>query len=308
MMARLQKIVIFVLLAIASGCAGILGTQGNLGWVLAIFALLFCGHAVVLAFEFMLVAVVNRSDPAPAARAGELFRAWWGEVVTDPQVFCWQQPFRSRTQPDHLPPASNRVGVVFVHGFVCNRGLWNPWLIRLRRLGVPFVAVNLEPVFGSIDDYTPIIEQAVHDIETATRNPPLIVAHSMGGLAVRAWLADHHADARVCHVVTIGTPHRGTLLAKLALSLNARQMRPNSEWQRALVRREPTSRHARFTCFYSNCDNIILPASSATLEGAENRHLAGVAHVHFARQEVVFREVLQRVGLATATRPPGEAL
>jgi triacylglycerol esterase/lipase EstA (alpha/beta hydrolase family) len=260
-----------------------------------VFGLFAAGHAIVLGVEFILLVVASRANPAHSAGAGELARAWWGEVVTAPQVFCWHQPFRSRAEPDNLSPAaSGRVGILFVHGFVCNRGLWNPWLARLRERGVPFVAVDLEPVFGSIDNYSPIIERAVRRIEAATGRPPLIVAHSMGGLAVRAWLDAYQSDARVHHVVTIGTPHRGTWLANFAFAANVWEMRLDSEWQHALMRREPTARYAMFTCFHSRCDNIVFPISTATLPAADNRQLTGVAHVHMAREEVIFQEILRQ--------------
>jgi triacylglycerol lipase len=41
-------------------------------------------------------------------------------------------------------------------------------------------------VFGGIDDYAPLIEQAVQQVTQATGRPPLLVCHSMGGLAARA--------------------------------------------------------------------------------------------------------------------------
>jgi triacylglycerol lipase len=305
MLARLQQFTTFAALAIALACAAILAASGRPLWAVAAFVVIASGHAIVLAFEFLLLPWANRDDPAPAASVGELLHAWWGEVLAVTQVFCWQQPFRSRAQPDNLPSrGAGAAGIVFVHGFVCNRGLWNPWLGRLRRLGVPIVAVDLEPVFGSIDDYVAIIDRAVRRVEASTGTCPLIVAHSMGGLAVRAWLDACQADARVRHVVTIGTPHRGTLLARFALAPNARQMRPESGWQRTLAAREPRARYASFTCFYSHCDNIVVPASTATLPGADNRHVSGVGHVNLARQQIVLREVLRRAGIAGAPWAP----
>jgi triacylglycerol esterase/lipase EstA (alpha/beta hydrolase family) len=214
-------------------------------------------------------------------------------------VFCWRQPFRSRAEPDFLPEAPGRRGVVLVHGFVCNRGLWNPMMAWLRSRGVPFVAVNLEPVFGSIDRYADIVEAAVRRVEAATGQPPVIVAHSMGGLATRAWMAAHDADERVHRVITIGTPHHGTLLGGFGHTRNAREMRLGSDWQRRLSAREPPGRFERFTCFYGHCDNIVFPASSATLPGADNRHVASVAHVQMAHQDEVWNEVLRWVGSAT---------
>ncbi|MFL5074340.1 MAG: esterase/lipase family protein, partial [Microvirga sp.] len=188
---------------------------------------------------------------------------------------------------------------------VCNRGLWNPLMTRLRALGVPFVAVNLEPVFGSIDRYADIIEHAVQRVEAATGQPPVIVAHSMGGLATRAWLAACPGDERVHRVITIGAPHRGTLLGRFGHTPNTRQMRIGSDWQQQLAAREPPHRFARFTCYYGHCDNVVFPASTATLPGADNRHVAGVAHVHMAHQDEVFNEVLRWVGPDGMSVSPG---
>ncbi|MBC7939908.1 MAG: alpha/beta hydrolase, partial [Chitinophagaceae bacterium] len=171
--------------------------------------------------------------------------------------------------------------------------IWNPWLKRLTAQGTPFVAVNLEPVFGSIDDYTPRIEAAVCSLERCTGQAPVIVAHSMGGLAVRRWWSERGDDARVHHAITVGTPHHGTWLARFAMTHNSRQMQHLSGWLRTLVQREPSSRAARFTCFYSHCDNVVFPPSTATLPGADNRHLSGVAHVRMADRPEPFEE-LQR--------------
>lgn len=277
---------------------------GHPGWAVAGAVSIVGGYALVLALEFALLRLAHGDDPTPRATPTQLLRAWWGEVRAAPRVFCWRQPFRSRRWPDHLPAAAQgRRGLLLVHGFFCNRGVWNPWLQRLRAQGVPYVAVNLEPVSGSIDDYAQILERAVQQLERCTGVPPVIVAHSMGGLAVRRWLAGagQAGDARVHHIVTIGTPHRGTWLARWALSTNMREMRIDSPWQRLLGTSELAWRPAKFTCFYSHCDNIVFPPATATLPGADNRHLPGVAHVEMVDEPAPWTEVQRR--LAAPLRP-----
>ena len=193
-------------------------------------------------------------------------------MLTAPQVFCWRQPFRSRAEPDFTPPAAyGRRGVVLVHGFVCNRALWNPWMTRLRAERIPFIAVNLEPVFGSIDRYAAIVDDAVRRLEATTGTAPVLVAHSMGGLAARAWMAASGGEDRVHRVVTIGTPHHGTWLARFGQTLNGREMRIGSDWLAHLTRQEPPRRYAKFTCYYSHCDNIVFPAGTATLARGKKR-------------------------------------
>jgi triacylglycerol lipase len=304
MLARAQQVITISWLAATIGWLVYFLSQGRPGVALIGALLIASVHALVLGLEFLLLRFINRGDPAPPATVRDLLRAWWGEVCTATLVFGWRQPYCSTHEPDHLPDsARGRRGVVLVHGFVCNRGLWNPWMCRLRAAGVPFVALNLEPVLGSIERYPALIEAAVRRVEDATGEPPLIVAHSMGGLAVRAWFNAYDGDARVHSVVTIGSPHNGTWMARFGLVHNAREMRQGGDWLLALAQQEPAARRARFTCFYSHCDNIVLPASTATLPGADNRHVPGVAHVQLVFQDVVFDEVLCR--LTANSRSPG---
>ncbi|MDO8717986.1 MAG: alpha/beta fold hydrolase [Polaromonas sp.] len=284
MLAYLQKIVTLSVLAAAFGwlayfwtCAPVLAVAG--------FALMALGYTGFLAIEFLLMKQVNKDDPVPPPTWKALLGAWWAESLTAPQVFCWRQPFRSNAIPDQLSPEAvigGRRGVVFVHGLLCNRGFWTPWMARLQRSGHAFAALNLEPIWGSIDDYVPQIEAAVQQVTRATGRAPLLVCHSMGGLAARAWLKNMKAEARVHHVVTIATPHHGTWLARFGRGHNGRQMHLHSDWHAQLDHDMPVDRHALFACWYSNCDNIVFPASSATLPGADNRLVLGAAHVQLA--------------------------
>jgi pimeloyl-ACP methyl ester carboxylesterase len=239
------------------------------------------GYSVFLAIEFAALNWLNRNDPAGRARWRELLRAWWVETNTAPQVFCWWQPFRSQAIADYLPSQRQR-GVVFIHGFICNRGLWTPWMRQLRQQHRAFVSVSLEPVFGSIDDYAATIDQAVQRVTQATGCAPVLICHSMGGLAARAWLREPANDQRVHHVITIGTPHHGTWLGQFSTAINGRQMRLNSPWLQQLRSVEPAQRFTRFTCWYSNCDNVVFPASTAILPAAQCQFLPGVAHVSLA--------------------------
>jgi pimeloyl-ACP methyl ester carboxylesterase len=298
--------------------SGVLLSGVWIGWmwprydvvVVSLLSLLIAGYSLVLAIEVVAGAIINRSDPVPRATALEWLGAWWQEVKVAPKVFAWRQPFRWRTLPDNqvasgsFPPA-----VIFIHGFLCNRGFWLPWMERLKALGVPYVSVNLEPIFGSIDDYAPLVDAAVTTATALTGKPPTLICHSMGGLAARAWVASApDAASRVHKIITIGTPHRGTWLARFSHLDNGRQMRLECDWQLGLEKRElalnPERNAARFVCWFSNTDNIVFPASTATLPGADNRLVVGAAHVALAFHPRVMEESLAMV--ASAGRLPSE--
>jgi pimeloyl-ACP methyl ester carboxylesterase len=292
--ARLQRLTTLTLLCAAVAWAAWFLPLSPLIAFVGVAGILL-GHTVFLGAELLLLATVARPEGAPRPPAGELVRAWIGETFISPQVFCWRQPFRWRAVPDHLPAASGRRGVVLVHGFVCNRGFWNPWLSRLRELDVPFAAVNLEPLAGPIEAYAPILDAAVRRVQEATGLPPVLVCHSMGGLAARAWLA-RTGQGRVHHVVTLGSPHRGTWLAHWSRLPNGRQMIPDNAWLQQLAT-APLHGAPPFTCWYSNCDNVVFPVETATLPGADNRMVRAAGHVQLA-----FRAEVMKATIALITR------
>lgn len=300
MVARLQRTTVFLLWTVSLLWFGTQAIEGR--WIAAIIGalLLLNLQQLLLAVEFfVLIPLVNRGDAAPRPTFMQLLRAWWRESLTAHNVFGWEQPFRSLAHEDTLGAAApGQRAVVLVHGFFCNRGVWNRWVPRLREAGVPHIALLMEPPFAGIDSNVATIDDAIVRATQATGLPPVLVCHSMGGLALRAWWRSHAASAasRVHSVITIASPHQGTFTAQLASGDNARQMRRNSPWLSALAEDEAEDgRRRHFTCFYSHCDNIVMPASTGVLPGADNRHIDGMPHIALVYAPEVWAEVLRRV-------------
>jgi triacylglycerol lipase len=285
--AWIQRLLTLSLLFFSCGCAWRLWNQ-SLAWAMACLLIPLGMSGILLGIQFFALYFINRHDPVPQAKILQHLKAWWGELRASVLIFNWWQPFRHTAEHDCLLPSTKgQVGMVLVHGYFCNRAFWTLWLRRLRSEGRVFVAVDLEPAFGSIDSYVEIIDNAVRRVQAATGLPPVLVAHSMGGLAIRAWLAwrganNQDTEALVRRVITLGTPHHGTWLGNFAHSTNGAQMRLNSTWLELLRTREAPHIAAKFVCFYANCDNIVFPVSSATLEGADNRFVGSLGHVAIA--------------------------
>jgi triacylglycerol lipase len=296
MVARMLRVSIGMLGLLSFAWFALFASQGR--WLMAFSGtlLLLNVQPVVLALEFFaLLPWVNRHDAAPKANLLQLVQAWWVESLTAHDLFGWQQPFRSTRHPDTLVLAQRgQRAVILVHGFMCNRGVWNRCMPLLRDQGVAFAALTLEPPFVGLDHHAAALDDAIELAWRSTGVAPLLVCHSMGGLVARAWWRERAATAatRVHHVVTIGTPHDGAFTARFARAANARQMRQGGEWLRLLADAERNGAARHFTCFYSHCDNIVLPASSGRLPGADNRHLPGWPHVALIHAPQVWQHVL----------------
>jgi triacylglycerol lipase len=293
MIARIQQTVVFLILA--GLCAWIWHVLPDYSRIYLGFLTLAIVYIAYVAILFIAIHYLNRHDPQPRAMLWALLQACLREASTAPSVFLWRQPFRTHAVPDFLP-TSQKPGVVFIHGFFCNRAFWSPWMRQLRTENRAFASVTLEPAFGSIDDYATIVEAAVAKVTLAAGQAPTLICHSMGGLAARAWLRSHAAnDDRIKRVITIGTPHFGTALSTekaLLPFINTHQMQRLGAWTQQLAKDEPTARYNKFTCWYSNCDNIVVPTSTAMLSGADNQLVTAQGHVSMAFSQRVMQESL----------------
>ena len=301
MIARMQQA--FVLLSLVAALTWYL-VLSHLGYVPGAIlgaAAILLSFPILLAFEFVLLGLHGCSRTVQKPSPIELLAALGHEVITAPVVFCWRQPFRSNAMPDLLSSgALGRRGVLLVHGLFCNRGFWHPWLKVLRERRIPYVAVTLEPPFDSIERYANTLEAAVRTLTEHTGLSPVVVAHSMGGLAVRQWLTTVREDSLPVHrTFTIGSPHQGTWMARFSRTTNGRQMRQGSEWLTDLRSRERRDVHQHFVCYFSNCDNIVFPAECATLPQAENRLLTGRPHVAMAFDPVIRDAVLKELEMTS---------
>lgn len=305
MLARILRALLLVELAGAAAIAGWLATRG---WSLpeALLGGAFgplSVHGGIIAADFAIARLAGSETP-PQWRPTpvQAIAMYLRELALSIRTFTFAQPLLA-----HLPLAGARIAtpgrlpVLMIHGYFCNRGLWRPLARHLANRGHPTGAIDLEPVFGSIDAYGPRIADALAELRRAHAGPVVLVCHSMGGLAARAYLRRYGPDG-VAAVVTLGTPHRGTVLARLGHGRNVRQMRPDSDWLRSLAADESSvRRQAPFTVVLSHHDNIVVPQADQTVPGARTVELGRVGHIALAYDRRAWEIVERALDDAAAT-------
>lgn len=249
------------------------------------------GHAALLGLEFLLTCQLGRraEQPVDATRLdqGGALTAWLAEVPTALRVFGIQMPWTG-DRPLASAEQPSRPPIVLIHGYFCNRAVFRQLATHLASRGHSVESVNLEPVFGSIDQYPPLISKAVENaLRASTCDQVTLIGHSMGGIAARAYMRDF-GHSKVAQVITLGSPHQGTELARIGHTEIVRQLRPGNPWLKELARSEPPDRYHLFTVILSEHDNIVTPQRTQTLPGARTICLRGLGHVDLACHAAVF--------------------
>jgi triacylglycerol esterase/lipase EstA (alpha/beta hydrolase family) len=91
-----------------------------------------------------------------------------------------------------------------------------------------------------------------------------ILAHSMGGLASRYYLEELGGDEYVDSLVTLGTPHQGSVLATFGwFTRGGRAMTPGSDFLEEL--NEDYCEDVEYTVVWSKDDRTIRPAENARM-------------------------------------------
>lgn len=214
-------------------------------------------------------------SPAPKLSPGQWLGMVLGEYLAFLFSFVVLIPFeRLWMAPDRLRPGQRPV--LLVHGYGCSRGVW--WKIRrdLEAAGHTVATVSLYPPYTSIGKLVPLLQQRIDEACAATGAQQVtLIAHSMGGLVCRSYLA-RHGIARVKQLITIASPHQGSEIARIGIGQNAREMEPGSLWLRDLAT-EPVKIP---TCsIRTPHDNYVMPQEYQRLSGAEDIELAGIGHL-----------------------------
>jgi triacylglycerol lipase len=248
----------------------------NLPAVSAVLAAL----AVLLGWRVGIVGTtyafaVAYHSPAPKLGLLRAIGMVLAEYLAFLKLFLVIQPFERLWMGADRLPQGRRV-VLLIHGYGCNRGAW--WWLR-RRLedaGYAVATLNLEPPYIAIEHYLAALDARIEAAcaEAGVRQVTLI-GHSMGGLVARAYL-EQKGCGRVEQLITMATPHAGSVLSRIGMGANSRQMEFNSPWIKALWQQRP---ELPMVSLRTSHDNFVMPQDSQRFPGARDVELPALGHL-----------------------------
>ena len=186
----------------------------------------------------------------------------------------------------YLAGRNARYPVLLVHGYAATEFAWTPLRRALVQAGFGhIVSLNYnsfaaDPVAVAAE----LTHQALQTLAAAGAPRIHLVGHSLGGLIIRSALAASAAlSSQTASAVTIASPHRGALLARIAPGRCARIMKrgPASE-----LREVDAPGPDRWLAYYSDADRVVPPASARLDDPryrAANLLIPGCGHLTICR-------------------------
>jgi pimeloyl-ACP methyl ester carboxylesterase len=139
-----------------------------------------------------------------------------------------------------------------------------------------------------------------------------VVGYSAGGVVARLWVRDYGGAKLARRVVTLGSPHHGTTVARAAASFApdqcpqaCHQLVPESDLLASLNKDDETPAGPLWMSIWSADDEVIGPAESSRLDGAVNVDIrkpcssgAKISHGRLPTDAAVLGLVLRSIGEA----------
>lgn len=175
--------------------------------------------------------------------------------------------------------AGRRGPVLLIHGWSLNRGCF--WLLRRRLLRdgwSPVCCLDYRSLRSDVEGGAARLRDAVDHLAHAlgTRQPVTLIGHSLGGLVAR-YYARRYPAAAVRRIVTLGTPHRGTQLARLHGG-RGHKLAPGSQFLNTLNAADRVPHQFDVIAIHSSFDAMLLPPHNAEYPVAFNIRVNDVGH------------------------------
>jgi len=181
--------------------------------------------------------------------------------------------------------ARSTLPVVLVHGIWNRAEIFTALKTYLEMNGHTVYALSMTPNNGDAQ-LERLADQVAAFIDSVLPQQRFnLVGFSMGGLVSRYYVQHLGGLARVEKFVTISTPHLGTLLALGSSRPGVRQMRPDSNFIKALNRHKDCLKAVEFYSFWTPFDLLILPPWSSLLGIGRAQRLLIPSHNRMIRDQ-----------------------
>ncbi len=213
--------------------------------------------------------------------------AWLGVIVLY---------FGSRFIPLKIT-SFKRTPILLIHGYLNEHCVWAYHARKLigAKMG-PIYMIDLKEPFRSIHDHVDVVARKVDEIKKETGcQKVILIGHSMGGIISALYALQVAPPGTVTEVITIASPLKGTYMANLGIGKCAYDMHIHSPLVDELAALMDTNHLIRFYHLATLNDLLVIPASSAWINGPLHQTyiLSGIGHVGMLFSPRVAKQILR---------------
>ncbi|BAC74800.1 lipase [Streptomyces avermitilis] len=191
--------------------------------------------------------------------------------------------------------------VIFVHGISSSASSWDDWIADFEADGYTASELDAWSYDWSQSNVTTAQQLATEVRSVLARTGASkvdLVVHSMGALSARYYLKNLGGTSYVDDFVSTAGVNHGTTVASWCkwLYTSCSEMYTGSSFLTSLNSGDETPGGVAYASYWSNCDDLLTPDTSAILSGATNVEVGCVSHTDMNNDYGVYQQVRTFVG------------
>ncbi len=189
--------------------------------------------------------------------------------------------------------------IILIHGLWNSSSIFSCITSKLDDIGIEYFAPTLEHSFGmtSIPDLTNTLNELI--IEKYGLEKELdILGFSMGGIIGRYWIQKFNGYKRTRRLISIGSPHKGTLIAQFVPKFPFRgisEMKIKSKFLSELAKNDFFLNDVECISFFTYWDLMVFPSWWTNLNFGEKISVKVYKHRNLVRNRFSVEKIIEKI-------------
>jgi len=189
--------------------------------------------------------------------------------------------------------------IILIHGLWNTSKIFSSITSKLDDFGIEYFAPTLKHSYGStsIVDLTNKFNDLI--LEKYGLEKELdILGFSMGGIIGRYWIQKYNGYKRIRRFISVGSPHKGTLLAQLIPKYPLKgisEMKINSNFLRELAKNDYFLNDIECINFFTYYDLMVFPSWWTNLSLGKKISVKVYLHRNLVRNKSVVDKIIHEI-------------
>ena len=189
--------------------------------------------------------------------------------------------------------------IILIHGLWNTSSIFSSITLQLDNIGIEYFAPTLEHSYGmtSILDLTNKLNELILE-KYGLEKEIDILGFSMGGIIGRHWLQKFNGYKRTRRLISIGSPHKGTLMAQFIPKYPFKgisEMKINSKFLRGLANNDVFLNNIECINFFTNWDLMVFPSWWTNLNFGKKISVKVYKHRNLVRNKSVVGKIIDEI-------------